>query len=902
LPATRLSSDNVDRLSFLVIAAWMLAGADCVPDEQAAYRVQHELTVILTPADHHLDAEDVISFPNGTAAGEALHFVLHADLQVESADPGYILDPLSDPPRLERFDIPDEGTEVASLREYRLRPRDGTWPAEPKPRLRFQGEIYHPLVTEGEEYARSFSRTPGTIGEEGVVLSGSSFWVPSFGKELVSFRLTVTVPEGWDAVSQGERTLHVLDGAARRVRWDSPEPMDEVYLIAGRFTEYSRKAGDVTAYAFLRAPDPNLAAKYLEATAQYVAMYSQLIGPYPYKKFALVENFWETGYGMPSFTLLGSKVIRFPFILHSSYPHEILHNWWGNSVLVEYEQGNWSEGLTAYLADHLIKENQGRGIDYRLDTLNKYRDYVRDEQDFSLSDFLSRHSSASEAVGYGKALMLWHMLRLRLGDEKFTQGLRRVYRLYRFRRASFADFERIYSEVAQEDLEPFFEQWVERTGAPVLSVEGQTLADQRIRIAVRQEQAGDLYELTVPLAVTVAAEPKARIFPLSIKDRESEFEIPVSGSVLRIDLDPYFDVFRRLHRGETPPTLSDLFGAAKVTLVLPEGGSESMRGAWQDLVHDWSEGAAGRVEVVPEQDLRGLPPDRAVWVLGRHNRWGRAVLSAVERYGAGLVNEEIHVAEMRLPERGHSFVYTAPHPAHPDLALAWVGADGGAAISGLARKLPHYGRYSFLAFAGDEPRNVAKGKWPALDSPLVRVLAPAEASNASPSEAKLLPPRAQLPQRRALARLGPVFRSADLMAHVEFLAADRMEGRGVGTVGLEKASDYIAGEFRGAGLQPGGDGGSYFQSWSELDGPEGRAVTLRNVIGVLPGKKAEWRHQPVVLGAHYDHLGRGWPDFREAERGQIYNGADDNASGAIAVLCLWPSPGRSGDGRDRDTT
>ena len=71
-------------------------------------------------------------------------------------------------------------------------------------------------------------------------------------------------------------------------------------------------------------------------TAQYLEMYRQLIGPYPFAKFALVENFWETGYGMPSFTLLGPQVIRFPFILHSSYPHEILHNWWGNSVFVDW--------------------------------------------------------------------------------------------------------------------------------------------------------------------------------------------------------------------------------------------------------------------------------------------------------------------------------------------------------------------------------------------------------------------------------------------------------------------------------------------------------------------------------------------------------------------------------------
>ena len=133
---------------------------------------------------------------------------------------------------------------------------------------------------------------------------------------------------------------HALEGGRRRVTWSCAHPMPEVYLVAARFTEYSRPAGAVTAYAFLRKPDRNLAARYLEATAQYLEMYRGLFGPYPYKQFALVENFWETGYGMPSFTLLGEKIIRFPFILHSSYPHEILHNWWGNSVFVAYEGGN----------------------------------------------------------------------------------------------------------------------------------------------------------------------------------------------------------------------------------------------------------------------------------------------------------------------------------------------------------------------------------------------------------------------------------------------------------------------------------------------------------------------------------------------------------------------------------
>ena len=183
-------------------------------------------------------------------------------------------------------------------------------------------------------------------------------------------------------------------------------------------------------------------------------MYRSLIGPYPYAKFALVENFWETGYGMPSFTLLGPSVIRFPFILTSSYPHEILHNWWGNSVFVDYGQGNWCEGLTAYLADHLIQEQRGTGATYRRNTLQKYRDYVTSGRDFPLTEFRSRHSAATEAVGYGKMLMGAHMLRLKLGDQKFVQFLQRFYREQRGKVATFADFRRVAEGVRWRTARP----------------------------------------------------------------------------------------------------------------------------------------------------------------------------------------------------------------------------------------------------------------------------------------------------------------------------------------------------------------------------------------------------------------------------------------------------------------
>jgi hypothetical protein len=125
------------------------------------------------------------------------------------------------------------------------------------------------------------------------------------------------------------------------------------------------------------------------------------------------------------------------------------------------------------------------------------------------------------------------------------------------------------------------------------------------------------------------------------------------------------------------------------------------------------------------------------------------------------------------------------------------------------------------------------------------------------------------------------------MDTIRFLADPELGGRGFGTPGLERAADFIASQYREAGLEPGGDTeGSYFQSWSESGGEPERQVVLKNVVGVLRGTRPDWAESSVVVGAHYDHLGTGWPDVREAYRGQVHPGADDNASGIALLLEL----------------
>ena len=128
-----------------------------------------------------------------------------------------------------------------------------------------------------------------------------------------------------------------------------------------------------------------------------------------------------------------------------------------------------------------------------------------------------------------------------------------------------------------------------------------------------------------------------------------------------------------------------------------------------------------------------------------------------------------------------------------------------------------------------------------------------------------------------------VFSEERLKQHVDHLASPEMEGRGLGSTQLEEAAAYIAGEFASAGLTAAGDDGSYLQGFRVEKGEAGQPHRVHNVIGYLPGTNPAYADQAVLITAHYDHLGRGWPDARQSDVGKIHPGADDNASG-VAVL------------------
>jgi Peptidase family M28/PDZ domain len=128
-----------------------------------------------------------------------------------------------------------------------------------------------------------------------------------------------------------------------------------------------------------------------------------------------------------------------------------------------------------------------------------------------------------------------------------------------------------------------------------------------------------------------------------------------------------------------------------------------------------------------------------------------------------------------------------------------------------------------------------------------------------------------------------------LLNDVRYLADDRLGGRLIGSPGADSAAAYLARRFKTSGLRPAP--GGWFQSFTvQPDAPMAMHARIggavgKNVIGVLPGRDPDLRNEIVIVGAHYDHLGPGFFGALDPDSaGKVHNGADDNASGASALV------------------
>ncbi|MBI2878042.1 MAG: M20/M25/M40 family metallo-hydrolase [Candidatus Tectomicrobia bacterium] len=902
--------------SCLLLAFILLAGTGSA---QAAAPLSHRLEIQLTPQEHILAGQDIL---RARLEGSELSFGLHPGLKikefhVQGVDLTKALREKERGIHLVIYTVPLPA---------RLRDR------EVDLRFVYAGQIYHPVQKSQDLAFVAGDFTSGLIGEEGIFLPGEGSWYPRLADSrghLSTFDLKARIADPWRLVSQGERVSQEIHGGMVTVRFSSPIPTDGLALVGGKYVVRSRVVDGITISTYFFPEEDALSELFLEKAATYLQTFSALLIPYPYKKFDIVENFFTTGYGMPTYTLLGRDVVkRGQMALQPGYlDHEIVHSWWGNYVYYEGAWGNWCEGLTTYYANYYTKERQDpdEARLHRMISAQKYSIRVDPAKDYPLRKFAGKEEGFEDDIGYGKSSMVFHQLRRMAGDERFFQTMRQILRDYGGKIARWEDFQQAFEKTLGRDLGWFFRQWLDRPGLPQLSLSriSWEAKGDHYRVTGQIRQRGEPYRLSLPLVLQAAGEQ--RELTVEVQDEVTPFEIEIPGPPQKLSLDPDYHLIRRLAPQDIPACLQATLQDQARLFVYPARGPQETVAIYQMLAQRATQAEGGKAlpdDQVTEEMLRS----RSLFLLGGpgENRVTQRVLEQL-RTGEGNpapadpAGFTASPSAFALPGKE----YTAPsdsllvsfrHPWNPARRVTLYYGLSPQALE-RAQYLFFYGWYGYVAFQQGRPAQ--RGYFPAQASETIyrfpgdRPPTPAGAHR---------PPEASPTTER-------------LRAHLDYLASEALGGRYPGTPEDQQAARYLARQMVQMGLTPyarsavrnGPEPSSalkseegYLQPFRlQVTDEEIEKLLLRskargqgtparplldlvrngvetyNIIGYLEGSDPRLKDELVILGAHYDHLGRN-------DAGEAFRGAVDNASGvavllevAAALAAQAPRPKRS---------
>lgn len=540
-------------------------------------------------------------------------------------------------------------------------------------------------------------------GSDGVYLPGYDAWIPHDGSEPIAYRLQVEVPAAQRAVATGRLVREQSGDQFYQAVFEVTRPAEAPSLFAGPYQVRERHSNGLRLRTYFHAELAGLSDTYLDAAAAYIQRYDEAVGAYPYTDFHIISAPLPVGLGFPNLTYVGRTVIPLPFMRGRSLAHEVLHNWWGNAVAVEYANGNWAEGLTTFMADYALERDKGADA-ARSMRVKWLRDYAALPvgRDQPVRAFKSKRHQASQVIGYNKAAFIFHMLMLEIGQPAFDEGLRRFWERNKYKSAGWRELQEAFEQSAERDLDWFFVQWLDRRGAPRLSL-GAHRVEQledgfRLSVEILQPVSGYRFKLPVSLRTANGIERHE----ISVSETLTRVEWTTSAKPLSLHFDPDSDVFRLLQPGEAPPILRDITLGAGVAAVIGSDDAEFI---------DAARGLAGSLmDMAPrfEQLEQADASDRPLMLIT----------------ATANLTEQLAKLGLQMPAELTGSTWSAAawtaRLANGNPVLI-VSADDAAALQTLLRPLPHYGGQSYVLFAAG--RAVGKGIWPVRRGPLFLDLA-----------------------------------------------------------------------------------------------------------------------------------------------------------------------------------
>lgn len=341
-------------------------------------------------------------------------------------------------------------------------------------------------------------------------------WLPTIDhiSDKATMEMAVSAPAHYQVVSNGRRIEETdLPGGMRRTVWRESVPIATWLYVLGVAHFAVQHVGDyqgvpIETWVFAQDRDAGF-YDYAVPTRDAMAFYSERIGPYSYEKLANVQSN-SVGGGMEAASaifyapgsVVGDRNVRWRNVII----HEVAHQWFGNAVTQRDWNDVWlSEGFATYFTSLFIEHAYGR--DEFVEQMRRSRQtvldfYARTPDYRVVHENLDDMSRVSNAMTYQKGSWVLHMLRQRMGDDRFWAGIRAYHQRFKDANASTAEFREVMEQASGQDLSQFFTQWLYRGGVPKIT--GTWFWDstaKTVTVDLRQVQVGEPFRLTVDVGI-----------------------------------------------------------------------------------------------------------------------------------------------------------------------------------------------------------------------------------------------------------------------------------------------------------------------------------------------------------------------------------------------------------------
>jgi uncharacterized iron-regulated protein len=303
-----------------------------------------------------------------------------------------------------------------------------------------------------------------------------------------------------------------------------------------------------------------------------------------------------------------------------------------------------------------------------------YSAYVNTGNAMRMSDFYNRRDRAQSAIGYGKVAMLFHWLRKGYGDKTFFTALREFIQQNEFRKASWHDIQRAFEKVTGEKLYKDFGDWLTRKDIPRLSVEDVELQVEKGQLKLnftlfKQDAA---YRLRMPVTIYTERGKSTRF--VEVKDLKENISLTLDEPPTKVVIDENYSLMRQLTPEETPPVLASIMGKEKLTAVV----TDENRSLYQPII-----------DALGVKNIIYVAPDAITFTEMKGNTF------LIAGYDNSLV--DMLFGKQVVPEEG-VYLKVCKNPYNIAERIMLLHAKNLAEAQDVRRKIPHYGKYTELAF------------------------------------------------------------------------------------------------------------------------------------------------------------------------------------------------------------